>query len=65
MLDTDAELNLIKARSIHPDTQILREDKLHIVGVTDSFEELLNSVQVSRIGHPFWMDVLSDNIPIS
>jgi len=50
MIDTGAESNIIKARSVHPDTQILREDKLHIVGVTDGFVELLGSVQVSLTG---------------
>jgi len=33
MLDTDA--NLIKIRSLHPDTQILKEDKLHVTDITD------------------------------
>jgi len=45
-------LNPTLSRSLHPDTQIFRKDKLHIVSVTDGFVELLSSVQVSLIGHP-------------
>jgi len=33
MLDMNA--NLIKTRSLHPDTQILKEDKLHVTDITD------------------------------
>jgi len=36
MIDTGVEPNLIKTRNVHPDTQILKENKLHIVNVTDS-----------------------------
>jgi len=64
MLDTDAELNLINARSLHLDMQILRENKLHIVGVTDDFVESLRSVQVILMAHPLKMDVVFDNFPI-
>jgi len=49
MLDMGAEPNLIKARSIHPDMQILRENKLHIIDVTD-FVKSLGSIQVSLMG---------------
>jgi len=63
MIDTGAEPNLIKARNVHSDTQILREDKLHIMGVTDDFVESLGSIQVSLMGHPLRMDV-PDNFPI-
>jgi len=59
-----AETNLIKARSLHPNTQILREDKLHIVGATDGFVESHSSVQVSLMRHPLRMDVLLDNFLI-
>jgi len=52
MIDTGTELNLIKARNVHSDAQILKEDKLHIVDVTDGFVESLGSVQVSLTGHP-------------
>jgi len=65
MIDTGAEPNLIKARNVYPDAQILREDKLHIVGVIDSFVELLGSVQVSLKGHSLRMDIVPDNFPIS
>jgi len=64
MIDTGAEPNFIKARNVHPDTQILREDKLHIVDVTDGFVESLGSIQVSLMGHPLRMDVVPDNFPI-
>jgi len=64
MIDTGAEPNLIKARNVHPDTQILREDKLHIVGLTDGFVESLGSIQVSLMGHPLRMDVVPNNFPI-
>jgi len=60
MLDTGVESNLIKARNIYPDTQILREDKLHIVDVIDGFVESLSSVQVSFMGHPLRMDIVPD-----
>jgi hypothetical protein len=36
MLDTDVQPNLVKARCVHPDTAILRENKLYIEGITDS-----------------------------
>jgi hypothetical protein len=39
MLDTGAQPNLVEARCVHPDTQILREDKLHIEGITDGYVE--------------------------
>jgi len=48
MLDTGIELNIIKARSVYPNAQILREDKFHIIGV-DGFVESLGSGQVSFI----------------
>jgi len=64
MIDTGAEPNLIKTRNVHPDTQILSEDKLHIVGVTDGFVESLGSIQVSLMEHPLRMDVVPDNFPI-
>jgi len=64
MIDTGAEPNLIKARNVYPDTQILREDKLHIVGVIDGFVELLGSVQISLMGHSLRMDIVPDNFPI-
>jgi len=60
MLDTGAEPNLIKAKSLHPDTQIFREDKLHIVVVTDGFVESLGSILVSLMGHPLRMDVVPE-----
>jgi len=61
MLDMSAEL----IKSAHPDRQILREDKLHIVGVTDGVVESLGLTQVSLMGHPLRMDVVPDNFPIS
>jgi len=64
MIDTGTEPNLIKARNIHPGTQILREDKLHIIDVIDGFVESLGSIQVSLMRHPFRMDVVPDNFPI-
>jgi len=64
MLDTGAESNLIKTRNIHPDTQILREDKLHIVDVTDGFVESLGSVQILFMGHPLRMDIVLDSFPM-
>jgi len=64
MLDMNAESNFIKARSVYPDTQILREDKLHIIGVIDGFVESLGLVQVLFMGHLFRMDVVPDNFPI-
>jgi len=63
MLDTGAEPNLIKARSVHPDTQILRKNKLHIVSITDGFAKSFGSVQVS-LRHLLRMDITSDNFPI-
>jgi len=63
MIDIGAEPNLIKARNVHPDTQILREDKLHIVGVTDGFAESLGSIQVSLMGYLLRMDVVPNNFP--
>jgi len=64
MIDTGAKPNLIKARNVHPDTQILREDKLHIVDVTDGFIESLGSIQISPMGYPLRIDVVPDNFPI-
>jgi len=64
MIVTGAEPNLIKARNVHPDAQILTKDKLHIVGITDSFVESLDLVQVSVMEHPLRMDVVPNNYPI-
>jgi len=58
------QTNVIKARSVHPDAQILRENKLHIVGVTDGFIESLDSIRVSLIRQPLRIDVVPDNFPI-
>jgi len=41
-------------------TRIFREDKLHIIGVTD----FVDSVQVSLMEHSLRMDVIPDNFPI-
>jgi len=64
MIDTGAEPNLIKARNVQSDMQILREDKLYIVDVTDGFIESLGSIQVSLMGYPLRMDVVPDNFSI-
>jgi len=44
--------------------QILKENKLHIVGVTDDFVESLGSVQVILMAHPLKMNVVPDNFAI-
>jgi len=62
MIDTYAEPNLIKARNVHPDTQILREDKLHTVDVTDGFVESLGSILTHS--HSLRMNVVPDNFQI-
>jgi len=62
MFDTGAESNLIKARSLHPDTQILKKNKLHIISIT-GFVKSFDLVQVS-LEHLLRMDVTSDNFPI-
>jgi hypothetical protein len=54
----------VKARCVHPDTQILREDKLHIDGITDGYVESLGSIQVSFKGHSITMHVVPDDFRI-
>jgi len=61
MLDTDP---ILSKQEAYIQTQILRKDKLHIVGVTDGFVESLDSIQVSLMGHPLRMDVAPDNFLI-
>jgi len=58
MLNTATEPNFIKTRSIYPDMQILRENKLHIIGVTDLVESL-DSVQISLMEHLRWISSLT------
>jgi hypothetical protein len=64
MLDTGAEPNLVKARFLHPDTQILREDKLYIEDITDGYDESFRSIQVSFKSHPITMDVVPHDFKI-
>jgi len=64
MLDTGAQPNLVKARCVHPDTQILREDKLYIEDITDGYVESLESIQVSFKGHSITMDFVPDDFRI-
>jgi len=47
MLDTGVDTNLIKVKTLHPNTKIHKEDKLHIVNVTDSSVESFGTVQFS------------------
>jgi len=44
--------------------QILKEDKLHNVSVTDDFVESLGSIQVLLMRHSLRMDVVLDNFSI-
>jgi hypothetical protein len=52
IINTDAVHNLIKARSPHPETKILKEDTLHVSGITKGIIETLGFIQVSLMGHP-------------
>jgi hypothetical protein len=63
ILDTRAQPNLVEARCLHPDTQILREDK-YIGGITDGYVESLGSIQISFKGHPITIDVIPDECRI-
>jgi len=60
ILDTGTNATLSKQES----TQIFREGKLHIIGVTDGFIESLSPIQVSFMEYLFRIDVVPDNFPI-
>jgi len=46
---------------VHPDTPILRENKLYIESIIDSYVESLVSIQVLFKGHLITMDVIPDD----
>jgi hypothetical protein len=64
MLDTDAQLNLVKARCVHPDMPILRENKLYIEDIMNGYIESLGSIQLLFKDHPITKDVVPDDFRI-
>jgi len=62
MLDTGAEPNLDKVKSVHSDTPDNKEDTLYLKA--PGYVELLGSIQVSLKDHPIKLDVVSDDFDI-
>jgi len=58
------QTQLYQSKKHIPRYAILREDKLHIVGVINGFIESFGSVQVSLMAHPLRMDIIPDNFSI-
>jgi len=52
---------LVKTKCLRIDILIIREDKLHIICITDSFVESLAFLQVLLKSHPIKMDVVPDD----
>lgn len=64
MIDTDASPNLIKRRSIHPETSISSNDILSLSGITSEKIKTLESVVVKFMGYPVHLHVVPNNFPI-
>jgi len=65
MVDTGAAPNVIKKRSLHPETVIKRGDTLFLSGITNGRVETLGSIEISVMGHPVTLHVVPDNFPIA
>jgi len=61
MFNTGTAPKLVKTKCLHIDILIIREDKLHIIRITDSFVESLAFLQVLLKSHPIKMDVVPDD----
>lgn len=65
MVDTGAAPNVIKERSLNPDTRICYNDPLYLSGITSGRVETLGSVEIKFMGHPVELHVVPDNFPIA
>jgi len=65
MIDTGAAPNVIKQRSIHPNTPISRDDPLYLSGITNGRVETLGTINIRMMGHPVSLHVVPDCFPIA
>ena len=65
MVDTGAAPNLIKIRSLHPETKIRSDDTLYLSGITDGRIKTLGSTEIFYMGHPLNIHAVPNNFPIS
>jgi len=65
MVDTGAAPNVVKKRSLHPETVLKRDDTLFLSGITNGRVETLGSIKISVMGHPVTLHVVPDNFPIA
>lgn len=64
MVDTGASINVIKKRSLHPDTSISTTKIFSLTGITRETITTLGSAVVYYIGYPILLHVVPDNFPI-
>jgi len=51
MIDMATAPNLVKARNLHPETRVLREETLHLMEIVPGHFETLGTVQAQFKGH--------------
>lgn len=64
MVDTGASINIIKKRSLHPDTPISTTKIFSLTGITRETITTLGSAVVHYVGYPILLHVVPDNFPI-
>lgn len=65
MVDTGADLNVIKERSVHPDVPISHTESLLLSGITKGTVETLGSIQILLEGHPVTLHLVPNTFPIA
>lgn len=65
MVDTGAALNIIKKRSVVPDTPVSHDDPLYLSGITSGKVETLGSIQATFLGYPILFHVVPNDFPIA
>jgi len=65
MIDTGAVPNVVKQRSIHPETPIVRNEPLFLSGITSGRVETLGTIEVQIMGYPVSLHVVPDYFPIA
>lgn len=64
MIDTGAALNIIKIRSIHPDTPLDPCDKIYLSGITPEKIGTLGSINAQIFGYPVTLHAVPNDFPI-
>jgi len=65
MLDTGAAPNLVKKRSVHPETPVHTQEILFLSGITNGRIKTLGSIEVNFMGYPVTFHIVPDNFPIA